>query len=350
MTETVKIHSCTHCDYKSIWKHNVTRHMVTKQHLSNVHSNQSNLPNVISKSSNVISELQNVHYKQSELPNVHLDVQNIQESDKTCTKCTRIFTTKYTMLRHYEKCDGCLNKLQCPYCKNIFATRPSKCNHLKICRIKKEADSKALALKTATQASTSTNITNNITTNNNNNNTTNNNTTNNITINVTNIIPFQENEELLADHITKQFLRQLIQSHSDYADLLTNFSRKVLDRKENQCVRKTNLRSSSSLVHLGDDRWEAQADSYVYPRLLNNLAVTFSCSLDTYKMQMSKMLDQFIEDVTCNGEHGTSDAELAASMKRMYKNTINNVKHILFNLTKQTLGEQKAKAICESGN
>jgi hypothetical protein len=302
--------------------------MVTKHPLPNIHSN---LPNIH-------SNLPNIH---SHLPNVHSNSPNIHESVKTCAKCTRVFASKYTMLKHYEKCDGCLNKLQCPYCKNIYATSPSKCNHLKICPAKKEAESKSIVqAESVAGPSTSTTVINNTT----------NNTTNNITINVTNVIPFQENEELLADHITKQCLRQLLHSHSDYGDLLTNFSRKILDRKENQCVRKTNLRSSSSLVHLGDDIWEAQADSHVYPRLLNNLAVTFSCSLDTYKMQMSKMLDQFIEDVTCHGDHGTSDAELAASMKRMYKNTVSNVKHILFNLTKQTLGEQKAKAICEGNN
>jgi hypothetical protein len=199
--------------------------------------------------------------------------------------------------------------------------------------VKKEIESKALVCQQEGTANGS--VAHSITNN------------NNVTINVTNnIIAFKENEELLADHITKQYLRKLLYLPTDYGDLLTNYSESVLKRKENQCVRKTNLRSSSSLVHLGNDVWEAQADSHILPRLLNNLAITFSCSLDKYKMEMTKMLDQFIEDVTCNGEHGTSDAEEAARMRRMYKNTINNVKHILFNLTKQTLGEQKANAMC----
>jgi hypothetical protein len=252
------------------------------------------------------------------------------------------------MLKHCQKCNGLVNKLDCEYCNKTYASLHSKYNHLRICPVKKEVESKALVCQQAeggAVASGSGTVAQSITNNNNiTNNTTNN---NNVTINVTNnIIAFKENEELLADHITKQYMKQLLHLPSDYADLLTNYSENVLKRKENQCVRKTNLRSSSSLVHLGNDVWEAQADNHILPRLLNNLAITFSCSLEKYKMQMTKMLDQFIEDVTCNGEHGTNDVEEAARMRRMYKNTINNVKHILFNLTKQTLGEQKANAMC----
>ena len=142
MTEPVKTHSCVHCDYKSAWKHNVTRHMVTKHNLSNVHTP---LPNVHNNLANVHNPSPNVH---NPLPNVHNPLQNI----KTCTKCTRVFATKYTMLKHSERCKG-VNRLQCEYCNKIYASRASKCNHLKACPSKMEAESKALVSQQSDGAS-----------------------------------------------------------------------------------------------------------------------------------------------------------------------------------------------------
>ena len=303
--QTVVFVQCQYCYYKSKWKHNVTRHMMVKH-----------------PSTNVSHASTNVSHASSEI-----------YTSKQCIKCNYIFSKRYTMLKHFEKCKG--NKLECEFCKNIYSSRVTKSKHMRICRVKKEAESIALLIKSEEAQPTNQNVTYNQNVQIINNNITNN-----------NIIVFRENEPLLSDHITKNYLKKLLGTN-DYSELLSNFSEAILKRKENQCVRKTNLRSSSSSVHIGNDIWEARPDHQAIPRLLSNLAITFAGSMECYKIAVQKALDQFIEDVTCNGEHGTDDSSEIAQMQRMYKNTVSNLKHILFNLTKQTLGERKANAVCQ---
>ena len=43
-------------------------------------------------------------------------------------KCTKTFTRKYTMMKHFEKCNGCLT-LQCPTCFEIFEKSVAKYRH-----------------------------------------------------------------------------------------------------------------------------------------------------------------------------------------------------------------------------
>lgn len=356
MPETAPFHTCKFCDYKSKWNHNVLRHTVTK------HPQNDATPNVAQATPNVTLATPNVTLSTPNVTRIATPDESIPQNCRTCYKCDKVFSRHNVLTRHVIHCTG-LSSLQCPICQKLVNSRGSKYKHVKACRAKREEESKALVvvqplevelqlpellaqtevipLQEPTSA-TIANTTNNITINGDvqqNNNITNNNITQNI-------IVFQHNEPLLHDHITKKALRKILQSHHcNYSDLLTAFSQEVLKRKENQCVRKTNLRSTSSAVHVGNDVWEARTDKQVIPKLLCNLAMTFAGSMETYKLAIQKALDQFIEDVTCDGEHGNDDAEEIAHMQKLYKNTIGNVKHILFNVTKQTMGEKKANAM-----
>ena len=315
MENTQKQHICTHCDYTSAWKHNLTRHMVTKHHQPNVNVSQ---------------------------PNVNVSQPNVSLS-KECSKCRHVFAQRCIMLKHLEKCNG-LSTLACAFCKKIYASRQSKYQHLRVCAAKKEAESKALInvsvlhLEPKAVSATGTNIS--ITGNNIVNNIQNNNITQNITL------VLNPTESLLFDHISKRAMKSILDTYDD-SEKLSNFSEKVLKRKENLCVRKTNLKSASSLVHIGNDLWEARTDKQIMPKLMSSLAHTFNESMDMHNIEMANALKQFIEDVECDGEHDNDDDEEIAHMQRLYKRTMNNVKHILFNITKQTIGEEKAKAMLE---
>ena len=340
MTDTLKtnasMYTCSICDYNSKWKHNVTRHMVTNHPSTNIHAPSTN-----------------IHAPST---NIHATACNTtgNTNTKECMKCKRVFAKRCTMLTHVSKCKGVQDRTTCEYCHNKYASYKSRMNHVSRCPVKKEIDSKALVPVAQQQAGpvalaiNNNNITINGDNIQNNNNTQNNNTQNN-TQNITNnnIIVFQQNKPFLYDHISKKALRNMLKAN-DYSDLLTAFSEEVLKRKENQCVRKTNLRSTSNTVHVGNDVWEARTDKQVMPKLLSNLAMSFSGSMDMYKLAIQKALDQFIEDVMCDGEHGTDDANEIAHMQKLYKSTMNNVKHILFNVTKQTMGERKAQAMLDN--
>jgi len=56
-----------------------------------------------------------------------------------------------------------------------------------------------------------------------------------------------------------------------------------------------------------------------------------------------KQLDTFIEDVTCEATDCHEDEDEETRLKALYKRTVNSVKHLLFNLTKQTLMEKASR-------
>jgi TatD DNase family protein len=74
------------------------------------------------------------------------------------------------------------------------------------------------------------------------------------------------------------------------AKILTDFSTLLLGRRENQCVRKTNLHSSSSAVHVGNDKWVYQTDKLIYPKIYTALGV--------HPLHINSNLDFIEEDIT----------------------------------------------------
>jgi len=167
------------------------------------------------------------------------------------------------------------------------------------------------------------------------------NTTNN---NVTNIIVYHPDMQLLNDHISKKDMKTMIQQ-PDF-ESLCNYGAKLLQRPENQCVRKTNLRSASNTVHVGKDKWDAQIDTMVLPKIVSSIAANYTDSIDKYKLAIQKTLEIYLADITCDGDHGDPNNPVETKRVRScYKKTINHVSHILFNFTKEHMGAVKAQAI-----
>ena len=304
-----KIHTCLQCDYTSKWKHNVTRHTVA-QHSTNEKGPSAQAGGYVSLNTNI----------------------------KECSLCHRIFARRSIMLNHIKKCKG-LSKLQCEYCHKIFAKRSGKYKHTLICKAKKEIDSKALTICPEQEVRPPQNATiqpvvaqsivgdsNNVTTNVNNNS---NNTTN------TTILVFAPNTMFKYDHISKTAIRDMMHN-IDCPAVLSAFSKELLKCDDNVCVKKTNIRSPISTVHVGNDVWETQPDSVVFPQMLSNVAYTMNDSIEKHKLDVHRLLEEFLEDVLCFGEHGNSrDKEGIARLKKTYKTLNDCLKAHLFNTTKQ---------------
>jgi len=306
-------------------------------------------PNVIFPAPNVIPVAPNVI---PVAPNVIPTAPNVchnKINKNQCDICNKVFSRKTVMLKHIDKCKGNISNLQCEYCNKNFTNRCNKSRHLRLCTIKKEMDSQALTLHTNEEHKINSIIeAANITNNNNNiqnaeviNNNVNKNCNNTNSNNVTNIIVFDpKNMELLNDHISKGELKKMV-SNFDFSKVLTDYSKALLSRKENQCVRKTNLNSASSAIHVGEDKWEYQCDREVLPKLLSNIATNFGNIQDVYKIKIMEELDTFIIDVQSEAIDCHEDAAEEARLKALFKRTSNNVKHLLFNLTKQALIQKR---------
>jgi hypothetical protein len=351
MSTDCKVHKCVSCDYESKWKANMLRHCETKHTAQKVHL----------LAQKVHFPAQKVH---DSAQKVHFPAQKVHFSENIikCDLCNAVFKKNFNKERHMKTCKGEKNTLECEYCHHIYATKSSKSNHLRVCKIKKEVDSQALILFENKHEETTdtkkpeikgnTEIvkqeadqiinTNNGTVNNGTiNNTNNSNSNNNIVIQ--NIVVYDpQNMELLNDHISKKDFKKMINNH-DFAKILTDYSTALLGRSENQCVRKTNLRSTSSAIHVGNDKWEYQPDKEVLPKLLSNIAVNFGNITQEYKVKIMNQLDTFIEDVTCEATDCHEDEDEETRLKALYKRTVNSVKHLLFNLTKRTLLEKASR-------
>jgi hypothetical protein len=100
------------------------------------------------------------------------------------------------------------------------------------------------------------------------------------------------------------------------------------------------------MVHVGDNKWEMQTDDLVLPKFVSNIATNMCVSAHNYKLAVEKTLDSYLEDMTCGGEHGaTNNIEECRRVRACYRKTIQHLKHILFNFTKDTIGATKAQAI-----
>jgi len=77
-------------------------------------------------------------------------------------------------------------------------------------------------------------------------------------VNITNIIIFDPlkpyGTTLKTDHINLEFISKLLKIKEK--DALTLYTKKILDNPENRCIKKTNLRSIYSQIHIGDNKWD----------------------------------------------------------------------------------------------
>jgi len=336
MNTDCNLFNCELCDYISKKKYNITRHMMRNHAASNViptaqKGMNSSAKSMILSAKGMISSAKGIR--------VCSEGTLTETAMISCDKCNKTFAKLYNLHKHYEKCKGIINPYQCEKCLKIFKYKNNKYVHRKKCMLVNESISDTISKEEITQQNIEINNTTNNTTNNINN--TNNNITNTMHIDNSNniinqIIVFDPKDmELLNDHITKKELRDMVGT-TDFAKVLSDYSIALLRRKENQCVRKTNLASASSAIYVGDNRWEYQTDKYIYPKLLTKIAYNFSDAKENFKIKVLQQLDNFIDDVASEATDCYTSIKDEQKLTRLYRKLFNNVKHLIFNLTKKS--------------
>ena len=277
-----ELFKCDVCNYKTTRQYNLTRHMLR-------------------------------HIDDGTTCNPEQD----HNVELTCEKCSKSLANKYSLKTHLKTCTGPKeDTVACPHCCKVFAYRWGKYRHVKICQ-KKPANTSDDGLVTQ--------MVNNGTINN----TTNNNTTNNNTINIVVFNP--DDIPFLTDHMD-ELLPMLLDTNNKEA-FLQQYSRLLLERDENKCVKKTNLRSSHSQVHVGNNDWETRSDSTVYPGLMCNIASTCSDKVGAHRNDRKfKELDKYIGCMCDNGYCNSTESE-EKHMKKEFEKNMNGVKGIVFDTT-----------------
>jgi hypothetical protein len=139
-------------------------------------------------------------------------------------------------------------------------------------------------------------------------------------------------------HIDVKELEKKLIRGSDKIDparmsgVVRHYTRQLMACPENQCVKKTNMRSSHSQVYVGNDNWESRQDKEVYPNMMNNIANDFSGFLDVnYKKKCYKTLDRFIEYMASDGYCADDDDK---EIENCYKNLVKELKLLTFDLSR----------------
>jgi len=307
----MEIHKCSQCEYFSPWKQNMRRHLDKK------HAGKDNPPagkdNPTAGKDNPTAEKDNPKsenkFKQNQ-----------------CDKCDKIFTRRSNLVIHLKKCKGKVNKLQCQLCNEIFTLAPAKYRHQKSCKIKHQA--KDLIIPTQNVTAIIGNQTNNI--NSNNNNITNNN----------NIIVFASEPGSIEFVKTPEFTNKLnsFLEGYNYVDNIKKFNKELMSIKENQCIRKTNLKAPISKVHVGNNKWETKSDIDIYPKIICSLADEMCGTIMKIRRRdRYKILERILDCIADNG-YVNDSKEMQKEMLDNFNNIVRDLKLVVYDLSKDDNG------------
>ena len=222
------------------------------------------------------------------------------ENKNQCSKCKKIIASQYYLQKHILICKGVSNPFECHLCHKILANRSSKSTHLKNCKVK-------LYLIDDEKPSI---LINDI-----------------IDNNITNIIVFNPNnpngKSFKTDHINLDFINNLLKIKEE--DALSLYTTKILDNPENRCIKKTNMRSTFSEIHVGNNKWNSYYDSDIYPKFINKISNSlYELLVDKYST--NNKLIEFLNYMS------SDDDEIKNKINKKHKELIQRIKAIVYNL------------------
>jgi hypothetical protein len=142
------------------------------------------------------------------------------------------------------------------------------------------------------------------------------------------------------DHLTKEDLQKIVQLASPHIDsrAIAEYSKQIFSNKENRCIKKTNIRLGHSQIHTGDNKWETQLDSVLYPKLASDMASDMSEYLHTKRDQLRRevfeKLTNFVDYMADNGYVNTEDIDRKKIIQTEYKNFMKGLKLIVYGNSK----------------
>ena len=319
----MEIHKCSQCDFVSSWISNTRRHF-NKKHDKNdiiIHKNA-----IIDNKNAIINNKKDIIDNQ----NAIIDAENTVLHKNIlfeCSKCNKCLSSKQYLEKHIIICKGIKNKLECQICNNIYSSSSNLSRHRKTC---KEKDKQLIESET-----------NNITSLAQQNNSNIENQTNNIIGNQTNntnyIIVFASETGAIEFVKTPEFNEKLkaFLEGNNHIDNIKNFNKELLSIKDNQCVKKTNIKSKISKVHIGNNKWQTKNDEDVYPQMACNLADDMCNAIMQMKTRdRYKTLERILDCMSDNG-YVADTKEAQKEMVDNFKNVVKDLKLIVYDLTKE---------------
>ena len=257
-----------------------------------------------------------------------------------CLKCNKTFTRQWNLKRHETECKGVNEVCVCEYCNTKFSFVSSKYRHYKICKTKKEVDSKALITLPSGQAAP-TNISNQTA-----------DTINNI--NTQNNIQTQNNQNIIVvynpsgtdftkEHINHDaFIKRILQMVQPNADrnIVLDYGREIFTNPVNQCIKKEDLKCGHSEVHVGDNKWELKLDKALYPKLASDLANNLSEVVYTNRNNIPKRwfdkIVNFLDYMADDGYINTDNRDEKRRIEQEYNMLAKELRLIMYEFSRNT--------------
>ena len=259
MTENTKTEfKCQCCDSNFTRSYNLKRHMERK------HAQQK----VIISPDKVIIPQQKVIISKDKVIIPQQKVIISELDTFSCKKCERVFKKQWICTRHEKKCSSTINPLECTFCHKIYSTKQSKFVHMKKCKdqaivLYNNSDADANANTNTAQSLVTNNITNN--------NINNTNNINNGTINYNIVIYDEKKTNFIKEHITYEKLKFLLNTNTDET-VFSKYNNHLMEKEENNCIRKSDKRSNYSQIHIGENKWKNIPDKKIYPEIISQIA------------------------------------------------------------------------------
>jgi len=100
----------------------------------------------------------------------------------------------------------------------------------------------------------------------------------------------------------------------EMTDIIREYTKMLWENEINRCIKKTNIRSSHSQVHVGDNNWESRMDKEVYPYMVNSIGNNLSdFMLEHYTDGFRRSRDSFVDSMADNGNCGGDNDKLKES-------------------------------------
>ena len=318
-----------------------SRNYTLKRHMVRIHGYTYD-EYIHNNTNDLYNNTNDIHKNTNNIDTKEIDTQN--DKEYRCKKCDKCLYANWYLTKHMEKCKGIRDKNSCEYCHKIFKHDNSRFGHYKICKVKKERDATALI---PYEASTNEldnihTINNNIQTQNNidtQNNTTNNIDTQNNTQNII-VVYHQDNIEYLKDHIGEEAIEYIKKMYPRVdRRIVMDYSKRLFERPENQCVQKKNLKMGHSDVHIGNNEWEAAMDKSIYPKLAcgvaNHMSDYLYAKRDQLRKEAFEKIISFVDYMADEGYINTDDKEKEKGILREYQMFVKELKMIIYNKTKE---------------
>jgi len=132
----------------------------------------------------------------------------------------------------------------------------------------------------------------------------------------------------------------MVQPNTDRSIVL-DYSRELFTNPANKCIKKDDLKSGHSEVHIGDNKWEIKLDKALYPKLVSDLANNLSEVVYTNRNNIPKnwfdKIINFLDYMAEDGYINTDDKDKKKRMEQDFKILAKELKLIIYEVTRNTI-------------